>query len=182
MAAPILFYRTKEAFGVFSNFSRHQVTVFDRTWATSEHPYQAMKFYPHRPDLVDEVWAAESPTIAAGRGRDPTKPLNPWWDTRIDRCVIPAILTVPKYSYGHMVDDGRNGPEPAVEYYKDLVMLQVVLAKFSQPALKKILLSTGDAPLIENALHDPYWGWGSSRTGMNRLGKILMTVRKILSE
>jgi len=62
-------------------------------------------------------------------------------------------------------------------------MYQVVLAKFTQhEKLGQALLATGDAPLIENALHDPYWGWGASRTGINRLGKILMAVRLELQQ
>lgn len=48
---------------------------------------------------------------------------------------------------------------------------------FSNFSRHEVLLSTGDRPLIEDARDDPYWGWGSSMVGENKLGRILMAVR-----
>ncbi len=60
-------------------------------------------------------------------------------------------------------------------------MRQVVLAKFLQrEELRKILLETGDAKLIEHTASDSYWGDGWDGSGKNRLGIILMEVRSIL--
>jgi len=57
----------------------------------------------------------------------------------------------------------------------------VVLAKFEQNVgPRNILLGTGDAMLIEAAVSDPYWGEGCSKTGLNKLGQILMVVREQL--
>lgn len=65
------------------------------------------------------------------------------------------------------------------ESVKDHVMLEAVRAKFSQhDELKNILLSTGDAELIE--YKDSYWGDGGDGSGKNRLGQILMLVREEL--
>lgn len=67
------------------------------------------------------------------------------------------------------------------EQVKDDVMREVVLAKFTQhKELKGLLLSTGDAELIEHTRHDAYWGDGGDGTGKNMLGIILMEVRAIL--
>ena len=150
---PILFYDQREPYGFFSNFSRHRVEIYGRIWMTSEHPFQAMKFLD--PLLQERVWAAMSPGKAAEIGRDRSLPLRADWD------------------------DPDPTPEPPyVELVKDRVMYDVVTAKFTQHHdLGLALLGTGHAILIENAIHDPYWGWGSSRTGVNRLGKILMAVR-----
>lgn len=61
---------------------------------------------------------------------------------------------------------------------KDNVMLEVVLAKFTQHIeLKELLLSTGNTELIEHAENDHYWGDGGNGEGKNKLGKILMKVR-----
>jgi ribA/ribD-fused uncharacterized protein len=61
---------------------------------------------------------------------------------------------------------------------KDEIMLRAVCAKFVQHAdLAALLLSTGDAPLVERARRDHYWGNGGDGSGANRLGQILMIVR-----
>eukprot|EP00798_Chlamydomonas_sp_ICE-L_P010165 gene10165-8070_t len=64
--------------------------------------------------------------------------------------------------------------------------------KFSQnEALKQLLLSTGDAELVEASPRDSIWGVGfapnkaaanRSKWGLNLLGKALMTVREQLRE
>ena len=64
---------------------------------------------------------------------------------------------------------------------KDEVMFQAVLAKFTtHEGPRDLLLSTGNATLIENAPGDFYWGCGYDGTGLNKLGKLLMRVRTIL--
>jgi ribA/ribD-fused uncharacterized protein len=70
---------------------------------------------------------------------------------------------------------------PDWEEAKTDVMRAVVTAKFTQnPGLKARLLATGDAELIEgNRWGDTTWGVCGGR-GENRLGKILMEVRKAL--
>lgn len=69
------------------------------------------------------------------------------------------------------------------EKVKDSVMLDAVRAKFTQhQELKELLLSTGDAKIIEHTENDSYWGDGGDGKGKNRLGQILMLVRKELKE
>lgn len=64
------------------------------------------------------------------------------------------------------------------ESVKDSVMRQAVLAKFTQhDELRAILLSTGDAKLVEHTTNDAYWGDGGDGSGKNMLGRILMEVR-----
>jgi len=75
------------------------------------------------------------------------------------------------------------------EQIKMEVMLNCIRLKFRQhPKLKKKLLGTGDAVLIEgNTWHDNIWGdcscpkcWNIE--GKNLLGRILMQVREELTE
>jgi predicted NAD-dependent protein-ADP-ribosyltransferase YbiA (DUF1768 family) len=184
----ILFYAPNDPYGPFSNFSRHRVTVYDVEWMTSEHPFQAMKFWPHRPDLVDLVQAAATPGKAALLGRDRAKPLRDDWDSPpgddikfgMDRVRPDPYPLVP-------VDDGVNRAggtaEPLFARGKDVFMFEIVLAKFRQHAeLGEMLLGTGDQPIVEDAMDDPYWGWGASKVGQNKLGRILMLVRDRLRE
>lgn len=60
-------------------------------------------------------------------------------------------------------------------------MLRGLLRKFSTHSdIREMLLSTGDEELVEKAPTDYYWGCGKSGTGRNRLGVLLMEVRKQL--
>ena len=72
------------------------------------------------------------------------------------------------------------------EEIKDEVMLFALRKKFSIPALRDKLLSTGNEELVEgNYWHDNYWGVcsctrcrGLNIEGKNVLGKLLMQVRE----
>ena len=63
------------------------------------------------------------------------------------------------------------------------IMLDVLRAKFRDPALREKLLATGDAYLEEgNHWHDNRWGRCTcekckNKEAKNQLGKILMTIR-----
>lgn len=72
---------------------------------------------------------------------------------------------------------------------RDDVMYGLLQAKFEIAELRQLLLDTGDADLIEgNNWHDTYWGVCRSSCqraphapfGENRLGKLLMTLRRAL--
>jgi N-glycosidase YbiA len=143
---PILFYGTKEIpYGCFSNFSAQPFKLGNQTWPTSEHYFQAMKFFPNWNHLK-AIREMPSPMQAAKAGRSRARPLRPDWET-----------------------------------VKDDIMRVAVLAKFEQnPEIAKILLETGDEELIENTTIDHYWGIGSTGTGLNMLGKILMETREKL--
>ena len=61
------------------------------------------------------------------------------------------------------------------------VMRAAVRQKFSShPQLAALLLETGNEELIEVTTRDTSWGCGTSGTGQNWLGKILMEVREEL--
>src|SRR3989442_3505202 len=64
------------------------------------------------------------------------------------------------------------------EAAKDDIMREVLRAKFSQhPELRSLLLSTGDAQLVEHTRNDRYWADAGDGTGKNRLGQLLMELR-----
>ncbi len=78
-------------------------------------------------------------------------------------------------------DRGRDRRFPLRQDWdqvKDAVMRRAVRAKFAAHAdIREILLSTGEAEIVENAPGDYYWGCGKDGSGKNRLGEILMEVR-----
>ena len=58
------------------------------------------------------------------------------------------------------------------------VMRRVVTAKFeTHEALRVLLLSTGDRPLVESAPGDNFWGAGPDGRGENRFGRLLEELR-----
>lgn len=62
------------------------------------------------------------------------------------------------------------------------VMHECVLAKFVQHKdLRERLLSTGAEHLIEDSAVDFFWGCGSTGSGQNHLGRILMDVRLLIA-
>lgn len=79
---------------------------------------------------------------------------------------------------------GRDRSKPLRrdwEKVKDEIMRKAVRAKFTQhEELKKILLETADATLVEHTENDSYWGDGGDGSGRNMLGRILMQVRQEL--
>lgn len=67
------------------------------------------------------------------------------------------------------------------EEVKDDIMREALRAKFTQNKdLKKILLESGDAELVEHTANDSYWGDGGNGSGKNMLGKLLMELREEL--
>jgi hypothetical protein len=58
-------------------------------------------------------------------------------------------------------------------------MRKAIRAKFDQhPNLKQLLMSTGNAILMENSPYDDYWGIGPHGDGSNWLGHLLMELRE----
>ena len=137
----VYFYTTRAKFGEFSNFSKHGIEADEKWWKTTEHYFQAQKFFDE--DYREKIRIAPSPKDAANLGRSREYPIRPDW-----------------------------------EEVKDSVMMFAVEKKFrTHDDLRKLLLSTGDQPIVENAPGDYYWGCGADGSGKNMLGKILVEVR-----
>jgi ribA/ribD-fused uncharacterized protein len=78
MNKTISFYRASGKFGCFSNFSRHSVYIYGKTWPTTEHFFQAQKFVDE-PD-EEQIRRAATPGLAATMGRDRSRPLREDWE------------------------------------------------------------------------------------------------------
>lgn len=89
---PILFYSTQEVpYGCFSNFSAHPFTLDNVVWRTTEHYFQAMKFYPNW-DHIHAIRAMPSPMQAAKAGRSRARPLRADWEAVKDNIMRKAVL------------------------------------------------------------------------------------------
>lgn len=148
MSETINFYNLDKPYGYFSNFARYPIDINGKTWATSEHYFQAQKFPGTAHE--EEIRQAKSPREAADMGRGSfasrrvrSRPLRSDW-----------------------------------EAVKDDVMREALYAKFTQHSdLKEKLLATGDAVLVEYTRNDSYWGDGGDGSGRNMLGKLLLELR-----
>jgi ribA/ribD-fused uncharacterized protein len=83
----------------------------------------------------------------------------------------------------------RISNNPKLRIRKDWIYVRVdamrtaVRAKFTQiPELRKLLVNTGDAVLIDHSDDDSYWSDGGDGNGQNMLGVVLMEVRDELRQ
>lgn len=83
------FYSVKNLYGEFSNFALFPITVDGLIWPSSEHYYQAQKFFD--PILKEQVRLAQTPFLAAQIGRDPNLPMREDWDDVRDSVMLVAL-------------------------------------------------------------------------------------------
>jgi hypothetical protein len=69
-----------------------------------------------------------------------------------------------------------NGLRSNWNKIKDDIMMDAVRAKFQDPYLKALLVSTGDYPLVQ-LKNCPHWGSGYDGRGRNMLGVLLQNLR-----
>ena len=86
----ILFYRTGDAFGEFSNFSPFPFELKGRLWPTIEHYFQAQKFAGTA--YEETIRETKSPMIAARFGRSRSHPLRPDWESVKDDIMREALV------------------------------------------------------------------------------------------
>jgi len=73
------------------------------------------------------------------------------------------------------------------DWDKIYVMARGLFAKFRNPILKNLLLSTGDAKIVEYSTKDFFWGTDETEhddtgNGQNHLGQMLMELRTKIQE
>jgi len=92
---------------------------------------------------------------------------------------VEAIRLAPSPMVAARMGRSRARPlRPDWDQVKDEIMLRAVRAKFAQHTdLAALLLSTGDALIVERSRRDSYWGDGGDGSGANRLGQTLMQLR-----
>ena len=170
MPAMIKFYHQNRSYGEFSNFYVRPITVDNVVWPIgTEQYFQAMK--SEDPEVQEYVRIKLTRPGQIKTYCTQQVKLRPNWEDSVD-------VTPP------MADIFRDDRGLVVDRVKDYFMYQALVCKFSQhPDLAKVLLDTGDALLVEDTQSvgsDPYWGNGPSDTGLNKLGRMLMIIRKAL--
>jgi ribA/ribD-fused uncharacterized protein len=85
----IRFYETDKAYGCFSNFSRHPVSIDGLIWPTSEHYFQAQKFLDKAD--AEAVRAAPNGFVAAQIGRERHRSFRQDWDAVRDQVMLDVL-------------------------------------------------------------------------------------------
>lgn len=85
----IYFYRTNEKYGCFSNFSHYGFNLDGKWWSTSEHYFQAKKFY--NTEYEEKVRLLDSPMKAAQIGRSRKLKLRKDWEEVKDNIMYIAV-------------------------------------------------------------------------------------------
>lgn len=149
----IKFYRIREPYGCFSNFSKHSILADGKMYETTEHYYQCKKFLePEFEEIIRLLKTArKAKDIASG-----DEPLI------IDKKEVPMPKLRADWEavkYGIMKD--------ALRYKAD-----------QHEDVKQTLLSTGDEVIVEDTPNDSIWGIGADGKGRNLLGKAWMEIRE----
>jgi ribA/ribD-fused uncharacterized protein len=77
-----------------------------------------------------------------------------------------------------LADANKGAIRPDWDAIKDEVMYRAVRRKFElHPALKAMLLETGEEDIAEANPADSYWGIGGDGAGLNKLGKMMTRIR-----
>lgn len=141
----VFFY--EQDFYVLSNFSAFNLVWKGHTFPTSEHAYQAMKFWclctPKGDAAFFDISRAPSAHEAFKIAEREKAHRDPNWDA-VKTDVMRALLRAKAQQH---------------EY------------------VRRKLLATGERELIEDSWRDDVWGWGPNRDGQNLLGKLWMEVR-----
>lgn len=126
-------------------------------------------FSPHPIDLDGQRWPTTEHYFQAMKFRDP----------EVRTLVRKAKGPMAAAKLGRTLPDLRRD----WEHVKENFMMNALRAKFAQhDRLRRLLLDTGDAQLIEHTRNDHYWADGGDGSGKNRLGVLLMKLRSELHE
>jgi N-glycosidase YbiA len=78
---------------MFSNFSDHPIRYRKLDWPTSEHLFQAMKFYPHDKKWFRSINTAKTPSIAKKMGNNRTHKIAENWE-EVKVSIMKKILRI----------------------------------------------------------------------------------------
>ncbi len=146
-------------FRFLSHFYPSPILLENELWPTVEHFYQTQK--SHDPEYRLAIKAAVTPGMAKRLAAPP--------DPKSRASKKSWFL-----SHGAL-------PRPDWHEAKLDIMRRADSAKYFQNGdLASLLLSTGDAELVEDSPFEPFWGIGPDGNGLNWAGRVLMEVRDSL--
>src|SRR5690349_13053552 len=108
MANPIRFFGHDETkpWWRFSNFALMEVVIDNVTYMTTEHYFQAAKFFKTDPEYSEEITNAATPKKAKDLGKSRKHPIDPEWETIKDD-VMRIALWSKAFQHPEFVKDLR---------------------------------------------------------------------------
>jgi len=173
----IRFYRANDEYGELSNFWRHNTPLIyeGKTYATSEHLYQARKHLfkgcsPINKAYADVIRTASTPYKAKLLAKMQCLKRFPW-----QRELTATIL--------HFEEQGVL-TDPNFHSRSIETMREVITLKFEQDEhCREVLLGTVGFSLVEHTTRDTFWAdGGDNGRGENHLGRLLAQLREELVE
>ena len=156
-------------------YSPHSVLYENELYPTALHLFEARKFLPYRPDLVDRIRQCDRIKDVTSISAELGNFIRPDWGNVVFNMVSKTFLYLaPHLGRGCFLTDrsiagGR------------MQMDEVSSLKFRQhDDLRTLLLNTYPAELVYVESRDPFWGADGAGAGMNEFGKSLMRVRERL--
>lgn len=89
----IRFLKIRDPYGFLSNFYPVSFEWKGRTWATSEHAYQAAKFLDTDPEWASKIEASNDPWEARNMGQSRKHPIPDDWDERRVEVMLDIVRT-----------------------------------------------------------------------------------------
>ncbi|MFG6611363.1 NADAR domain-containing protein [Sulfitobacter sp. 1A12057] len=155
-----------------SNFHEVPIRYLGRNYLSVEHAYQAMKFTDdglasvteHHLDIINKHLAPRGVSVTTDDL--PNLFIDPAFSAGSSKVAANQLRIL-----GYVREDWDD--------VKAGIMCQLLIQKFSNEKLYKLLLETSDKYLIEgNDWGDTYWGVCGKR-GRNVLGRMLMEIRRL---
>lgn len=147
----VRFFGIKGKYGSLSNFAPSPLVIGGKTYSTSEHYFQSMKFVETAPDFAEIVRLAPTPLKCKKLGRSRDRPISRVW----------------------------TGPDGGLSVV--IMKRVLFAKAFQDAKFRETLMSIPkDAKIIEASPYDAYWGEGRDRNGKNMLGVLLMELRDTL--
>ena len=175
---PVFFHKPNGPFGRLSNFWEfppgNLLPFNGRTYRTSEHLYQSLKFNYPRANTASQELA------------EVIRSQNTPYKAKILTLASPPRRYTWQQRLGAVVAEHRaRGARVRTDWeeVKREIMLRVLRAKFCfDRSCRDELLSTGSRPLAEHTTTDCFWadGGGGNGRGQNVLGRLLAIVREEL--
>jgi predicted NAD-dependent protein-ADP-ribosyltransferase YbiA (DUF1768 family) len=185
--AVVRFCDQKTEFGELSNYWVLAVPIKHngKTYATSEHLYQALKYdYDGAPAAnaahAELIRTARTPAIAKALSNPDVPGHWKWQKHYADQARLYR-------QFGSVIDphwlEAPAKADGVQQCHRDKAMLTALRAKFTQWSHgRRVLIDTGHKKLIEASPTDAHWGAGHDGRGLNMLGRMLESVREDLQK
>jgi len=171
----ICFYKRTDKYFEFSNYYDSSFILNNTSIACSEVLYQAFKYFDQSNiksmEYFNLIIQCDSPQKAKDMATLKKSRFSSNW-----------LINKSKPYLGYIYDAMENYLDVKIvqnwDNIKENIMYIALEAKFTQNIhLKNLLINTYNLTIIENSPNDYYWGIGQDKTGQNRLGILLMTLR-----